>query len=573
MVEAMVQEMRSVHGKRTAYLRRHSALKTQRAPLIAHWSDLTRHILPRSGRYTLSDKDKGGRHSYNAIYDNTGTLAHGVISAGMMAGITSPAQRWFKLKLSTPQGVNSHEADVWLDEAGETMLQVFNRGNLYDSLHQLYEDLATFGTAAMLVLPDFDNVIHCYPLGIGEFCLQQDYKGRITAVYREFSKTVGEVVKEFGFENCSSALQQQFRARELDSPVDLLHVIEPRADQERDLRSPLAKDMPWKSVYLEVGGTEEKLLREGGFERLPLLAPRWRVNGGDVYGTSPGMTALGDIRQLQQEQLSKGQAIAYQARPPLQIPLTMKERGPDGQPGGESYYEPGQLLPHDQIAPNGGIRTAFEVKLDLQHLVADIDDVRQRINRAFHVDLFLMIASAVDTEKTKYEVQQLVQEKMLVIGPMLHRLNHELLEPLIDIAFDEMLKAGVLPPPPPELHGVRLTVEFEGMLAQAQKAVGSSSTAQLMQELLVVAKQRPEILDKINLDKWVDRRAVQLGVSADLIVDDETVKALRMARGRAQAQAEQAQVGAVQAGAVKDLANAPIDENNALGALARAVPA
>lgn len=573
MAEQMVQEMRTARGKRTAYMRRWSALKANRSPLIAHWHDLTTHILPRSGRFFTSDKDRGGAQSYNDIYDNTGTLAHGVLSAGMMAGVTSPAQRWFKLTTANPALAKSHGVRLWLDEVEELIALVFTKSNFYDTTHALYEDLSTFGTAAMLVLPDFDNIIHCYPLAIGEFCLQQDYKGRVTTLYRECQKSVGEVVKEFGEENCSTQVQQQYRAGELESQVDLLHVIEPRSDRERDMRSPLNRDMPWKSVYLEQSGTDEKLLRESGFQIFPLLAPRWRVNGGDVYGTSPGMTALGDIRQLQREQLDKGRAIAFQAQPPLQVPTSMKDREQDGQPGGQSYVEPAQVLPFDQVTPSGGIRSAFEVTLDLNHLVTDIADVRDRINRAFHVDLFLMIASAAagDTQRTKYEVQQLLEEKLMILGPALQRVDHEFLRPVVDIVFHEMTRAGALPPAPPELEGQNLSVEFVGMLAQAQKAVGSASEVQFIAEVLQVAEKVPEILDKLNFDKWVDNHARRRGIPAELIVDDEAVKALRQARGRAQAMAEQAQVGAVQAGAVKDLAASPTNQPNALTGVMRAL--
>ena len=64
------------------------------------------------------------------------------------------------------------------------------------------------------------------------------------------------------------------------------------------------------------------ILRESGFKTFRALCPRWATSGGDIYGNSPGMEALGDIKQLQHEQLRKSEAIDYKLRPPLQGPCS-----------------------------------------------------------------------------------------------------------------------------------------------------------------------------------------------------------------------------------------------------------
>jgi hypothetical protein len=550
--------MKTASNKREGYLRRYGALKSERSSWITHWSDLSKHILPRNGRFFVSDRNRTGRDRYNSIYDNTATRSQRVLSAGMMAGVTSPARPWFRLTTPDPDLSEFYPVRAWLDNVVDRMQRVFARSNVYRALHQAYEELSTFGTACVLVLPDFNNVIHCYPITAGEYCLQQDYQGRVVALYREFQKTVGEVVKEFGYENCSIAVQQAWNERQHENTVDILHVIEPRGDQERDFNSPDAKDMPYRSCYLELGGDEEKLLRESGFERFPVLAPRWQVAGGDVYGTSPGMEALGDIRQLQQEQLRKGQAIDYKTKPPLQVPSRLANQEHEFYPSGVSYYEPGQMLPFDQVGPNGGIRTAFEVNLQLDHLLMDIQDVRMRIQRAFYEDLFLMLANAgPNTRMTATEVAERHEEKLLMLGPVLERLHNELLQPLIDITFDEMLAAGAIPPPPPELYGVDLSVEFVSILAQAQRAIGSNSIDRFMGNVMQLAQVKPEILDKVNFDKWVDNYSQMLGVDTELVVDDDTVRALREARAKAQAAAEQVNLQQQAAAATRDLASSP----------------
>lgn len=559
--------MGTAHQKRDAYLKRYSRLDADRSSWITHWSDVGRHILPRVARFFSTDRNRGGRERYGSILDNTATRAARVLSAGLMAGMTSPARPWFRLTTQDPALRDIHSVQVWLDMVKDRMQAVFGRSNVYRSLQQTYDELGVFGTSAMLVLSDRETVIRIYPLTVGEYCLQQDYQGRIVSVYREYERTVGEVVKEFGYDNCSNRVQQQFDRREHESTVKILHVIEPRADQERFPNSKRADHMPWASIHMELDGETDTILRESGFRRMRVLAPRWQVHGGDVYGVSPGMEALGDIRQLQQEQLRKSQAIDYKVRPPLQVPQSVKDRERDSLPGGVSLYEPGGTLPFDQTTPHGGIRSAFQVDLQLDHLLVDIQDVRMRIKQSFFEDLFLMLSHADNGRMTATEVLERQEEKLLMIGPVVERMTNELLEPLIDITFQEMLEVGALPPPPEELLGHELSVEFVSILAQAQRAVGVTSVQRFVSDALSVSEARPDVLDNINFDEWLRRTAHMRGVEASMLVDEASVLELRQARARAQAAQEQTVMAREQASTVKDLAQSPVNEGNALAEL------
>lgn len=497
-------------------------LKTERATWWAHWQEITNYLLPRSGRYFVQDRDKGWRR-HNNIYDNTGTRALRVLGAGMMAGATSPARPWFRLGTADPE-LNSYQpVKLWLQDVTQRMQVVFQKSNTYRTLHQMYEELGAFGTAASIVLPDYQTAIHHYPVTIGEYAIAQDYQGKVCTLYREFEKTVGEIVKEYGYNNCSTVVKNMYDRGSLDQWIRLIHAIEPRAD--RDIRKKDAKNMAWGSYTFEVGGNPHTFLRESGFKEFPALVPRWATAGGDIYGNSPGMEVLGDVKQLQHEQLRKAQAIDYQTKPPLQVPTSMKNRDVETLPGGVSFYD-GQTA---------GIKTAFEVNLNLQHLVGDIQDVRERIRGGFYADLFLMLANATDTRMTATEVAERHEEKLLMLGPVLERLHNELLDPLIDMTFTRMIEAGLVPPPPPELQGMELNVEFVSMLAQAQRAIGTNSVDRYVANLGAVAGFKPDVLDKFDSDQWADVYADMLGVDPKLIVPSDKVALLREARGKAEA--------------------------------------
>ena len=529
--------------KRDKLWTRWGQLKAERASWWAHWQEISTYLLPRSGRYFRQDRDKGWRR-HNAIYDNTGTRALRVLGAGMMAGATSPARPWFRLGTADPE-LNSYQpVKLWLDDVTRRMQIVFQKSNTYRTIHQMYEELGGFGTSASIVLPDYQNVIHHYPSTIGEYCIATDWQGRVTTIYREFEKQVSQIVKEFGIENVSNTVKSFYDSGTLDAWIPIIHAIEPRADRDPSKRDNL--NMPWRSVYFEVGGNPDKFLRESGFKSFPALVPRWAIAGGDIYGNSPGMEVLGDVKQLQHEQLRKAQAIDYKTMPPLQAPTTLKNRDVEKLPGGVTFY--------DSNSPQGGIKTMFEVNLDLNHLLMDIQDVRERVRGGFYADLFLMLANATDTRMTATEVAERHEEKLLMLGPVLERLHNELLDPLIDMTFERMVEANLVPPPPPELQGMELNVEFISMLAQAQRAIGTNGVDRFVGNLGAVAQYKPDVLDKFDADQWVDSYSDMLGVDPKLIIASDKVAIIREARAKAQAAQAQAEAMKQQSETARNLA-------------------
>lgn len=523
--------------KRDILLRRKTALWAERSSWDSHWRDIATYQMPRAGRFIETDANKGHR-KHQAIYDNTAIFAHRTLASGMMSGTTSPARPWFRLGLSDKDLMEFEPVRQWLHQVTEMMLAVFAASNTYGALHQCYEELGAFGTWANFVQPDFNNVIHHYPMTIGEYAIATNDKGQVDTVFRQLQMTVGQMIKQFGRENCSVAVRNLYDRRNLDAWVPVVHAVMPRADRDPTKRD--AKNMPFTSCYFEPASDAESYLSESGFKRFPALCPRWVVTGNDAYGRSPGMDCLGDVKQLQHEQLRKAQAIDYQVNPPLQIPTQYKDQANKRLPGGVMYV--------DATGPGGGVRSAFDVNLRLDYLLADIQDTRERIRTAYYADLFLMLASQpANGRMTATEVAERHEEKLLMLGPVLERLHNELLSPLIDITFDRMSDAGILPPPPPEIEGRELNVEFVSTLAQAQRAVAAAGTDRLLGTVNTLVQVWPEVRHKIDAMQVVDNYGVLFGVDPKIIVPDDVAQQ----RVAAEAQAAQAaQQGAAMAQAV-----------------------
>lgn len=518
---------------------RWDALKEERSSWMSHWRDISEVLLPRAGRFLPTENNRGGRAAFRKILDSTGTRALRTLSGGMMSGMTSPARPWFRLTTFNPELDESYEVKVWMSQVTSLMQMVFYKSNTYRALQMAYEELGAFGTSATLIYDDFDRVIHCHPLTIGEFAIATDSRGRVNTVYREFRMTVAMLVQEFGLANVSRTVKDMYDRGQLDEWVEVINAIEPRT--ERDPRKTDAKNMPYLSVYFEKSGDKGKVLRETGFTEFPAMCARWSVTGGDIYGTSPGMEALGDLCQLQQMQFRKSQAIDYKVHPPVLIPSEMKNMG--------TQFLPGGVIPYSNAQQAQQIRSAYMVDLDLNSLLVDIQDVRQRINEAFYRDIFMLMVNSTDKTMTATEVTERHEEKMLLMGPVLERLNAEMLDPLINIVFNKLVQADLLPPLPEDLQGQQLNVEFISILAQAQKAISTNSVDRMFSVLGNLAGMKPDIVDNVDLDFWPQWYADALGVDPRFIVSGKKVAVIREQRAQADQQAaamEQLQ-GATQA--------------------------
>lgn len=541
----------------TYYQRRKTALWNERSSWMLDYQDISKYLLPRNGRYFSSDANKGGRRNQNVI-DSSGTTALDVLGAGLMAGMTSPARPWFRLGIPDEDLMQFDPVKQWLFKVSKMMRDIFSRSNTYRSLHSMYEELGGFGTAGGVFQPDFEDVIRLYPMTTGEYAISCDERGVVNTFYREIPMTVAQIVGKFGLDNVSRSIQNQYERRNYDQWLTVIHGVEPRPADQREPGRRDGLNKMFKSCYFEAAGDPTKPLRESGYDDFPGLLPRWVVRSGDIYGHGPGMRALGDIIQLQHEQLSKGKAIDYMADPPLQAPSSMRGRESDLLPGGLSYV--------DMAQPNAVIRTAFDVRLDLSHLLVDIQDVRDRVRTAFYSDLFLMLQNDTRSNITATEIAERHEEKLLMLGPVLERLHNEMLSPLIDLTFSAMVRSGILPTPPQELQGQELKVEFVSTLAQAQRAVGLASLDRMLMTVgnIAQAKQSVEPWDKIDTDQVIDGYADMLGVDPQFIVADDRVAFIRESRMQQQQAAQAAEMAPAMADTAQRLSAIDTSGSNGL---------
>ncbi|MDT3539831.1 portal protein [Cronobacter sakazakii] len=535
-------------------------LEQERTTFEPHWRELSDFIIPRGSRFLTSEANRGDRRN-NKIVDPTATMANRTLSSGMMSGITSPARPWFKLATPDPEMMDYGPVKLWLETVQNRMNDMFNKSNLYQSLPIIYSSLGTFGTGALAVLEDDEDVIRTMPFPVGSYYIANSPRLSVDTCFRKFSMTVRQLVREFGLNNVSSSTKSAFENGTYEKWVDVVHAVYPNMNRETGKMN--AKNKAFRSVYFEIGGDNDKVLRESGYDEFPIMAPRWEVNGEDVYGSScPGMIALGQVKALQLEQRRKAQQIDKQTNPPMIGPTSLKTQRVSLLPGDITYV--------DQVTGAEGLRPAYMVNPNLGDLLGDIQDTRQLINSAYFVDLFMMLQN-VNTRSMPVEaVIEMKEEKLLMLGPVLERLNDEFLDPLIDRAFSMMARKNMLPPPPDVMQGMPLRIEYISVMAQAQKAIGLSSLERFVGFVGNLASAKPEALDKLDVDQAIDNYAVMSGVSPTVVVPQEQAQQTRNDRAQQQQQAMALQTSMAAVQGAKTLSEAKTADPNLLTALAGA---
>jgi hypothetical protein len=524
---------------------RMETLRGYRLPWWSHWAMLAEMYLPRRYRWFVTPNQYNRGSPLNgSIVDETGVIAARTLATGLLSGLTSPTKPWFRLGLAGVNDLPEGPVKEWLAECTNRMLTVYARSNFYQSLGTAYHDLGVFGSAALIQYEDPTDVIRFYNPCLGEFFFGLDNRLSVDTLYREYTYTVSEAVKEFGLEALSASTQQMAKsASSLDTEIVIGHAIEPNATiyaSGAEVGYLVPPSFPYREVFWEKSsgsaGTAQRasLIRASGFRECPFVGLRWYVTSNDPYGRSPGMDALPAVRQLQIEQRRKAEAIDKMVRPPMVASVSMKNEPMDILPGGVSYVS-------DPAA--SGFKPAFTVTPQISELREDLLEVQSRVNEVFFVPLFRMISSE-DKVQTATWVDAAREEKLILLGPVIERTENEGLDEIIDRTFAIMERRGLFPPAPEEIAGAPIDVQYISLLAEAQRASSTSGIERWLQLSGTLAAVRPDAMDNVNVDKTIETYGDLLNLPPDLMNSPETMAAIRKARNEQQQAAAALQVGA-----------------------------
>ncbi len=545
------------------------AMRVNRWSWWTHWRELADYFLPRRYRWLITPNMQSRGSPINQhIIDNTGTFAARNLASGLLSGKSSPARPWFKLKIGRLDSTQTTPVSLWLAECERLMRLVFQESNFYNSIAVLYYDLVVFGTATMLIYEDFDNVINCINPCAGEYYVDLDGRYQPVILAREFTMTIGAVVNEFGIDNVSASVKTAYELPDGSGKtreIIVAHLLEPNNDG-RDLGVP--KTFAFREVFWEWGGSTSPqsgsqmppaFLRKKGYFEQPQVTVRWDLVSNDPYGRSPAMDGLGDQKQLQLESRRKAQAIDKMVNPPLVADIQLKNQPASLLPGGMTYIQ--GMSNHSKPA----ISSIYDTKFPVSEITEDLNECRERLRKVFFNDLF-QTASQFETRSniTAVEWDMRKSESMVMLGPVLERIDHEGLKVVIERVWAMMVRAKIIPPAPQEVAGMSMDIEFQSMLAQAQDAAQAASIERVLGLAGNLAGVDPGVMDNIDIDFALDNYSSKLNNDPRMIRSPDALQAIRQDRAQQQKQQQQAAMAEQLAKGAKNLADADTGGDNAL---------
>lgn len=518
-------------------------MDTYRYSWWVHWREIADYVLPRRYRWLITPNQwNRGSPINQRIINNCCTVALRNLASGMMSGITSPSRPWFRLDVNDPTVAENDEARLWLADSTSRMLRVMAQSNYYTAKAMQYVDLGCFGTAPMIIYEDLgkpdSRVIRCFNPCAGEYYCSAGPNFTVDTLYRKFVMTIDQVVREFGFNQCSPDTKAAWMkgGSSLEREIIIGHAIEPNPDFIQDGGPSNKLGVPasfqYQEVFWEWGNTQTDVLRVKGFFDQPFSVPRWDTNGNDPYGRSPVMDALGDTKSLQVMEKRSAQGVDKMVNPPMMASVAMKNQ-PASLISGDVTYVP-------DIANGVGFKPVFEARIPVEEIDKKIAKAEQRIKDTLYNDLFLMI-SQLDTVRTATEIDARKEEKLMMLGPVLERFNGESLSPDIVRIYRIMMRNGLFAPVPQSLRYAVVQPIYISALADLQRATITTSIerfASFVGSLTGVDASAP---DKVNFDNMIDEYGTALRVPPKIVNTGRALAAVRQARAQHDQQAQQIQ--------------------------------
>lgn len=527
-----------------------------------HFLDLSTYLLNRSGAYLIDEDYDTQRGSKMNREINNGTPEDAVhtSAAGMMGGFTSPSIPWFVLAPVDEELIDSKPVAQWLWDQQSKMYDLFARSNWYQQIPQVYEELTTYGSAAMRMDQHLSRGVHCTQHTAGAFYLANGPDGFVDTVVYRHPRTVRQLEQIYGFDRLSKTTQDRFEAEDLDGYVKVLNIIEPNRGRDRSFAD--WKGMRYRSITVEQDiGDNEPPLRMGGFNIFPTITPRTSRHTDDAYGSSRGMRALPDARQLQLHEKRGNEGMIKTIRPTLNVPSSRAR----------ATVVAGRVNPYRGTNPNA-IAPTFMTTFPFAENEAKIAKLEGRLRDVLGatVHTTLQTLDATGNHKmTVPEIQARIAEKMTLLGPTHHAVHTEMLFPAIDITYNYMSELGMLDDPPPELEDVPLKVEFTSQLALSQRAQVTNGIMTLFERAGVLEQMGwVGTLDNLDPDEAIRSMAPGHLAPPNVVRDEDAVAEFRQAQAQRQQALQQAEQDAMAAKTARDLSQAQLGDGNALEAVA-----
>lgn len=538
---SMLQPVRERSPLAQLAITRWGEMKAERSRHEADWQLIAQLFRPLRKGMGMDDPANALRAIRPLSSDQIKALQN--FAAGLYGTLTNPTQRWFGFKVPDRDLADWHPARMWLDQAADITLTSFGSGTFYDASLQVYSDLAAFGNG-----PSYDEVIPGQgiidvALNLAEVCCDIDAHGQVCETVRKYYLKPAAAVKRFGPDAVPAVLLKLAEKGSNDRLAFYHHVL-PNDDWRPGALGPRGKR--WVSRHATE--VEHALIRQGGYDEMPFYMSRWDVGAGEVYGVGLAGDALPAAQALARMDDATLRAAQMAADPPILAP----DRSAFDYNG---FIRPGAVVYQGVNMQGNAMLRPLDVSGNIGLTLQDRQAKAEEIRNAFHYQLMSL---AGRTGMTATEVATINEERLRLWAPYMGRVQAEYLARKVLRRFSLLWRAGQLPPPPPELEGLELQVDYLSAAAQAQRAAEGNAILRMVQDIAPLAQVEPRYIERIDPDATLEALAEARGAPARVLRSREAADQIAQARAQAEQAAQMMQAGQAGAGMVKDLAAAGV---------------
>lgn len=540
-------------------IRVYQNLKGGRGVWEQHWEEIAERILPRQIGF-VGERTPGEKRTQK-VFDSKPMVALERFASVMDSMLTPRQTKWHNLTTTSAELNNDYEVKTWLSTVNQILYDSRYKpaANFAGQNAERWTSVGAFGTGAIFV--DYDEGRGPTARGLRYRCvslrdlfLLENHQGVIDTAYRRLYQTARQAAQRWGRNALPEAV-----LKDLDSPTgqdnrhEFVHVVRPRTDYWPGRMD--ARGRPWQSLYIHVAS--KKLMEEGGYTSWPYSVSRYVTAPDEIYGRSPAMSALPDIKMLNEMARTDIRAVHKLVDPPILL-------HDDGILGGGAMtirMTPGALVPGGVNKSGQQLVQPFMTGARVDIAEEKMGQRRAAIDDAFLVTLFQILVETPRMTATEALIR--AQEKGMLLTPTMGRQTSEALGPLIERELDLLSFHRQLPPMPQALveAGGEYEIVYDSPMSRMQRAEELVGVQRSMEILTPFAQLDPTIYDVFNTERLARLTAEVSGVPVEALNSPDEVAAIRA--NRAQQEQAAAMVGAAQplAGALKDAAQA--------GALAR----
>lgn len=502
-------------------IRDQSSMELSRKTWEQHWEEVAERCLPRATGFVRKKQD-GDKRAERAI-DSTPILALERFAAAIESVVTPRTQMWHGL--ANERFEDDNEVQEYYEAVAKTLfrLRYAPDANFANQQSENYVSIGAFGNGCVFVdeIPGKGMRYICYPLQ--EIYFEENYQGVIDLVHRKFCLTARQAVQQFGKENLPDSVKAAAERSPLQK-FDFIHRVAPNDEIQYANGEPVAnyRGMDWSSVY--VCTSDKRIVREGGYHTNPYCIARYYKSPGEVYGRGPGMTALPDMKVL--NEMNRETLIGAQLanRPPILLSDDGALEVFNMTPGG---------INSGGLSSNGTpLAAPFQTGAQPQLGLEMMDQKRQLINDIFLVSLFQILVD--NPQMTATEAMLRAQEKGQLLAPTMGRIMSEQLGPMIHREIDILARNGLLPEPPQQLidAGMEYDIDYRSPLVRLQRADEGTGIAQTLQLGTSLAQFDPSVLGLFKTGEILRDFAEINGMPRSLILSPDEEEQMKAAKAQ-----------------------------------------